>query len=165
MPLIAQKRKARRKAAVPAPLLAEHPQSARPQPQAAIPRSPSGGRPRLAREVVLAQWRGVDLTPLEKAGALVAKRAGEVLHGLAPNLDLGRHQAVAELLKAWPHLVDPDVAAHAQPMGLRNRTLFVSVDSSVWLSDIVRYRYKDILDRLQQTFGRSLVTRISFRLG
>jgi predicted nucleic acid-binding Zn ribbon protein len=105
------------------------------------------------------------LAPLEKAQALVAKRPGELLPGVLGNLDWERCQAAAEMLKAWPHLVDPDVAAHAQPTGLRNRTLFVAVDSSVWLDEIVRYQRKDILDRLQQSFGRNLVAKVSFRLG
>lgn len=44
-------------------------------------------------------------------------------------------------------------------------TLFVTVDSSVWLDEIVRYRRKEILDRLQHSFGRELIQRISFRVG
>jgi hypothetical protein len=48
---------------------------------------------------------------------------------------------------------------------VRKGTLFVTVDSSVWLSEIVRYRRKEILDRLQHSFGRNLIQRISFRVG
>ena len=40
------------------------------------------------------------------------------------------------------------MTAHAQPHNLHKGTLFVNVDSSVWLSEIVRYRRKEILDRL-----------------
>jgi len=41
----------------------------------------------------------------------------------------------------------------------------VNVDSSVWLDEIVRYRRKDILTRLQTALGRELIQRISFRVG
>jgi hypothetical protein len=41
----------------------------------------------------------------------------------------------------------------------------VNVDSSVWLAEIVRYRRKEILDRLQHSFGQSVVQKISFRIG
>jgi hypothetical protein len=41
----------------------------------------------------------------------------------------------------------------------------VAVDSSAWLSEIVRYRRKEILDRLQHSFGRDLISKISFRVG
>jgi len=35
----------------------------------------------------------------------------------------------------------------------------------VWLNEIVRYRRKEILDRLQHSFGKEFVARISFRVG
>ena len=60
---------------------------------------------------------------------------------------------------------DPNIIAHAQPTGLNKGTLFVTVDSSVWLNEIVRYRRKEVLDRLQHSFGSDLIARISFRVG
>jgi predicted nucleic acid-binding Zn ribbon protein len=69
------------------------------------------------------------------------------------------------VVKVWNNLLDPNIAAHAQPTGLRKGTLFVTVDSSVWLSEIVRYRRKEILDRLQHSFSRDFIAKISFRVG
>lgn len=125
----------------------------------------SAAQKRTARERVLAAWRRVDTAPLEKAGALGAKAAGAVLPGILTNLGLDRRRAETEIVKVWNHLVDPNIVAHAQPTGLRNGTLFVTVDSSVWLSEIARYRRREVLERLQHGFGRDLITRISFRLG
>jgi len=51
------------------------------------------------------------------------------------------------------------------PANLDNRTRFVNVDSSPWLSEIVRYRRKEILERLQNSFGKSVVKKISYRIG
>ncbi|MDE2712936.1 MAG: DUF721 domain-containing protein, partial [Verrucomicrobiota bacterium] len=62
-------------------------------------------------------------------------------------------------------LIDPSVTAHAQPAGIRKGTLFVDVDSNVWLSEIVRYRRHEILQRLQHAFGKEFIARISFRVG
>jgi predicted nucleic acid-binding Zn ribbon protein len=81
------------------------------------------------------------------------------------DLRMDVRQAEAEIVKVWNDLLDPNVVAHAQPTGLRKGTLFVTVDSSVWLAEIVRYRRKEILDRLQHSFGRDLIARISFRVG
>jgi predicted nucleic acid-binding Zn ribbon protein len=78
---------------------------------------------------------------------------------------LVRRQAEAEILRVWSHQLDPNVTAHARPTGLHNGTLFVTVDSNVWLDEIVRYRRREILERLQNSFGRELVARISFRCG
>jgi len=118
-----------------------------------------------ARARILAQWRGVDVTPLEIARATAARRAGDVLPGLMKELRLEARQAEAEIVKVWNSLIDPAVTAHAQPANLHKGTLFVNVDSSVWLSEIVRYRRKEILYRLQHSFGKTTIQKISFRIG
>ena len=46
---------------------------------------------------------------------------------------MDRRRAEAEVLKVWNHLIDPNIVAHAQPTGLNKGTLFVTIDSSVWL--------------------------------
>jgi len=81
------------------------------------------------------------------------------------SMGLERRRTEAEILRVWNHLIDPTIVAHAQPTGLRKGTLFVTVDHSVWLSEIVRYRRKEILERLQHSFGRDLIAKISFRVG
>ena len=78
---------------------------------------------------------------------------------------MDRRRSEAEVLKVWNNLLDPNIVAHAQPTGLWKGTLFVTVDSSVWLSEIVRYRRREILERLQHSFGRDLISKISFRVG
>ena len=118
-----------------------------------------------ARQRVLAQWRGVDFAPLEAARTVRARRVGDVLPKVTTDLHMDDRRAEAEVVKVWNSLLDPNIVAHAQPVGLRKGTLFVNVDSSVWLSEIVRYRRKEILDRLQYSFGRNLIQRISFRVG
>ena len=118
-----------------------------------------------ARARVLAQWRGVDYAPLEKARATPARRPGDVLPALLKDLRLESRQAEAGIVKVWNSLLDPAVTAHAQPANLHKGTLFVNVDSSAWLSEIVRYRRKEILERLQHSFGRSVIQKISFRIG
>ena len=80
-------------------------------------------------------------------------------------LRIDRRQAEAEVVRVWNNLIDPNIVAHAQPTGIRKGTLFVTVDSSVWLSEIVRYRRKELLNRLQYAFGTELIQRISFRIG
>ena len=117
------------------------------------------------RQRVVAQWRGMDLAPLERAQALRAQPASDVVPRVLAGLRLDRRRAEAEVMKVWNNLLDPNIVAHAQPTGIRKGTLFVTVDSSVWLSEIVRYRRKEVLDRLQHSFGRDLITKISFRVG
>jgi hypothetical protein len=117
------------------------------------------------QQKALAQWRGIDLAPLEKARSLRAKKAGDFLPPILSKWRIDRRQSEAEILKVWNNLIDPAIVAHARPTGINKGTLFVTVDSSVWLSEIVRYRRKEILDRLQHSFGKDLIVKISFRAG
>ena len=126
---------------------------------------PLGPGKKTARQRALQQWRGIDLQPLEKARALRAMPASAVLPRVLSEMRLNKRQGEAEIVKVWNQLLDPLIVAHAQPAGLHKGTLFIDVDSSVWLSELVRYRRKEILDRLQHSFGRDVVTRLSFRLG
>lgn len=126
---------------------------------------PKKPNPAAARAKVLTQWRRVDYRPLEAARATPARHAGQLLPDVLKDLRLDARQSEAEIIKVWNSLIDPSVTAHAQPANLAKGTLFVNVDSSVWLSEIVRYRRKEILDRLQHSFGKTVIQRISYRIG
>jgi hypothetical protein len=126
---------------------------------------PSGPGKTSPRTRVLAQWRGVDVTPLEKARQTPAKSVGELLPKLMTDLKLDARRDDAEIVKVWNANLDPAVTAHAQPANLHKGTLFVNVDSSVWLAEIVRYRRKEILERLQNSFGKTVIQKMSFRIG
>ena len=129
-------------------------------------RIPPLGPPKSSRrQRVLAAWRGVDLAPAETARTDRARSAGAVLPAVLKELRIDNRRSDAEVVKVWNDLLDPNIVAHAQPANLHKGTLFVTVDSSVWLAEIVRYRRKEILDRLQHSFGKELIQRISFRVG
>jgi predicted nucleic acid-binding Zn ribbon protein len=127
---------------------------------------PPRGAPRpTPRQRALAALRGIDLAPLEILRARSALSVGAVMPNVLGRLRIDQRQAEAEIVRVWKNLIDPTITAHAQPTGIARGTLFVTVDSSVWLDEIVRYRRKEILTRLQHSFGRELVKRISFRVG
>jgi predicted nucleic acid-binding Zn ribbon protein len=118
-----------------------------------------------SRERVLAAWRGVDVTSLESAGKNHSQPLSALVPQVLTGLGLDKRRAEAEIIKVWNSLLDPSVTAHAQPAGINKGTLFVTVDSSAWLDEIVRYRRREILDRLQHSFGKETVKKISFRVG
>jgi len=134
-----------------------------PYPAKFIPAIGPGKRNGRAR--VLAQWRGVDLSPLEKISLNRVRSAENVMPKVLSAMGIDNRRTDAEVVKVWNSVLDPNIAKHAQPVGLRKGTLFVIVDSSVWLSEIVRYRRKEILRRLQFSFGPEFIKKISFRLG
>ena len=126
---------------------------------------PLGPPPRTLRERALAELHGIDLAPLEKIRERPPKSLSDVMPNVLNALRLDRRRAEAEIVRVWNNLIDPRITAHAQPASLNKGTLFVTVDNSVWLDEIVRYRRREILDRLQHSFGRDLIARISYRLG
>jgi predicted nucleic acid-binding Zn ribbon protein len=127
---------------------------------------PAKGPPRASsKQRALAQWRGIDLAGTEKARQSSAKAAENLMPKVLAGLRMDRRRGEAEIVRVWNNSLDPTITAHAQPVGINRGTLFVNIDSSVWLDEIVRYRRKEILDRLQNSFGRGVVTRISFRVG
>ena len=126
---------------------------------------PAKGPPqRPPRQRTLAQFRGIDLAPLEEIGR-PCKQAGEVMKRVLKDLRMDVRQQETEIVRVWNQLLSPDVVEHAQPVGLAKGTLFVQVDSSVWLEEIVRWRKREILERLQHSFGAAKIQRISYRLG
>ena len=126
---------------------------------------PLGPGRRSAKQRILAAWRGVDYAPLEKAQILRARPLGCLLPKVLGDFKIEERRGDLEIVRVWNDLIDPEIVAHAQPVRLHKGTLFVNVDSSVWLSEIVRYRRREILQRLQTSFGKDLITRISFRVG
>ena len=61
----------------------------------------------------------------------------------------------------------PETRRDAEPFSaIIEKTLKrLNIAASPWLDELVRYRRKDILDRLQHSFGRDLISKLSFRLG
>ena len=118
-----------------------------------------------SRQRVLAQWRGVDLSPLETARADRQRSASAVVSKVLTNLKMEVRRGDIEIVKVWNSLIDPTVVAHAQPANLHNGTLFVVVDSDVWKYEIIRYHRKEILKRMQYSFGLEKIKKIHFRVG
>jgi predicted nucleic acid-binding Zn ribbon protein len=120
---------------------------------------------REARAQALTEWRRVDLRPAEQAARKADVSLADILPKVLGRLKLDQRLTETQIQQVWNQSVNPLVAAHAKPFGLRNGTLFVVVDSNVWLSEIVRYHRGELLERLRHAVGSEQLQRISFRLG
>ena len=92
---------------------------------------PRGPGKRSAKNRVLAEWRGVDLTGAEKARLDKSRRASEVLPRVLKEMRIDTRRIDAEIVKVWKHAIDPNIAAHAEPTGYHKGTLFVTVEPCV----------------------------------
>lgn len=92
------------------------------------------------------------------------KSSGEIMKAIIQQLEpvIDRARAMSSVLDWWDSdALDHDIREHAKPEGIRHGTLFVVVDSNVWLDEIVRYRRTEILNGLRKV--APAVHRISFR--
>jgi predicted nucleic acid-binding Zn ribbon protein len=118
-----------------------------------------------ARSRTIDQWRGRGFTSAETAWISPAKSIETILPGVLGHLRLEQRLDESKIQTIWSQILDPTLVAHAQPAGFAKGTWFVNVDSSVWLNEIVRYRRQEILERLQTALGKTVVQKISFRVG
>lgn len=118
-----------------------------------------------ARARALSDWRRQEQAGLEPVWFSADRPVESVLSDVLGKLRLEQRFAESQIIQVWNRCIDPRIAAHAQPAGLHKGTLFVHVDSNVWLSELVRYGRFELLERLQLAIGRDVVQRISFRLG
>lgn len=84
----------------------------------------------------------------------------EVVKDLGIEADLWQN----ELVEAWPELVGEQLATKTRPDRVLNGTLVVFVTHSVWLNELSRYGKKQMLDRVQDRFGRQRVRSIRLQL-
>ena len=116
------------------------------------------------RRQVLREWhpfRGEEDGPAKPAALPAHQLVPHVMRGLG--LEKRLHQS--QVLLLWPNIVGPDIAAHAQPMSLRNGVLVVAVDHPIWLQELSRFHKRAILEKIQLRVGKSAVSNISFRIG
>lgn len=80
--------------------------------------------------------------------------------------DLGMEAAVRahRVGQRWQEAVGPEVAAHCQPVGVRNGVLEARVESSVWAQQL-QLRTPEILEALRRVLGDEAPTAVRFRVG
>jgi hypothetical protein len=99
------------------------------------------------------------------------RRSKEGLMGIRPILekalkkfDLEIRIKEGKIWEVWDNVVGSTVARNAQPESIRGRVLFVIVSSSAWMQQL-QFLKEKIIEKLNQSLGKTLVKSISFRLG
>ncbi len=69
-----------------------------------------------------------------------------------------------DILSAWQRAVGVKAAKHSSPVGLKDKTLIVNVDSTVWIYQL-RLKEADILKKMRKQLKKPGVEKIRFRAG
>jgi len=116
-------------------------------------------RPAAVRRQVLAEWRCYR-EPRDVARHLHA--AGDVVRDVLAAMGVQAQVDEEAVRTGWAEAVGPFLAAHSCPVALRDGVLTVRVVQPSVRYTLEQGMRKELLDRLQQTFGASLVRGLSF---
>lgn len=80
--------------------------------------------------------------------------------------DMGMDRTVARhaIWPCWEEIVGREIGTHTQPEFFSGKTLFVSVDHSVWLHQL-NFLKDRILTKINSRLGAQSVSEIHFRIG
>jgi len=83
----------------------------------------------------------------------------DVLKDIFKSLDSNDRSWLRTLEEEWSIMIGA-ASGHTRLGRFNRNTLVIYVDSSVWLHELMRYAYKDILARLQKRFGAERIKQI-----
>lgn len=88
---------------------------------------------------------------------------GDILGQLIQASPLGETLEQARIWEFWPEIAGPQLAAHGRPHSVQDRTLYIEVDSAVWMH---RYSYKKfaIIRSINRMARKELVSDLFLRL-
>ena len=88
----------------------------------------------------------------------------DLIPGLMKRIGLDSSLWLQELEAEWGTLVGEALSKHTRPGRVDQGRLTVFVDSSVWLNELARYGQKELVDKLQERFGRAKIRKVTFSL-
>jgi len=69
------------------------------------------------------------------------------------------------ILELWPKISGKRISRHTKPTALKKGCLFVNVDRSAWLYELVQKHTEKLLKKIQAKVGEKKLVKIRFRIG
>ncbi len=88
---------------------------------------------------------------------------GDILKELKATTDLGQRLEEAQIWEHWRAIAGPELAPHATPIGIRDGTLLVAVDSAVWMHKF-SYHKSEIIDKSNDFLTQEKLSEVFFTL-
>ena len=87
------------------------------------------------------------------------KSVGEILKNLVRKTALGHQLEQARIWEWWAEAAGPNLAPHGRPTGIREQSLTVEVDSTVWINKFAYHKW-DILKQINRRARHELISDI-----
>ena len=101
---------------------------------------------------------------MKKRGQSVPENLGSILERVFTSLNLDIKVKQYQIWDVWEDVVGEAIARQAQPHQIRNMVLRVNVSSSTWMQQL-EFMKKQIVDRLNDSIGETVIKDIHFRIG
>lgn len=83
---------------------------------------------------------------------------------LFKTLDEQKSPLIQQIRAKWDIIAGDSVAGHSFPGRLNDNVLYVYVDSSAWLNEIVRFHSVNIMRRIQKEAGETAVRQVRYQV-
>ena len=102
--------------------------------------------------------------PLEQRPGTLSS-ASDVLQGLLKNgkSPVGQSFTQWKLWHQWEEILGDEIAKHSRPVGYKRGVLFVWVENSVRMQEMI-FVVKSMITKINKSLGRNWVKRIQFTL-
>jgi len=88
---------------------------------------------------------------------------GDIIESMKTSSTLGKNLQEARIWERWPEIVGPKLMPYGQPLGVRDETLFIQVESAVWMHKF-SYQKPQIIQQANKLVGEKLVSEIFLTL-
>lgn len=88
---------------------------------------------------------------------------GDIIEAMKTSGSLGKNLQEALIWERWPEIVGPKLMPYGQPIGVRDETLFIQVESAVWMHKF-SYQKPQIIQQINTLVGHELVSEIFLTL-
>jgi predicted nucleic acid-binding Zn ribbon protein len=90
------------------------------------------------------------------------QRLSEVLNDFIGTFNLEQKLREARVMNAWDEILGPSFSSHTQRMYIRDRILFVQVNSAVVRNELIMMRER-LVKALNEKAGKKVIEQIIFR--
>jgi hypothetical protein len=91
------------------------------------------------------------------------KRLREALDELLDDLESSPVAATTSLIERWPQVVGRELAAHSEPLGVRQGVLLVAADDPAYGSRL-QWEEREVIARLAAVLGEGVVDRVQVKI-
>jgi len=93
------------------------------------------------------------------------ERINKTIDSIIKDLRSVKKTTEMRILELWPKISGKRISRHTKPTVLKRGCLFVNVDRSTWLYELVQKHTERLLKKIQAKVGEKELIKIRFRIG